>query len=47
VHDTQEEAAKQYDRALIIEKGEFAKTNFPIQDYAKEIRAYVQYLLQT
>ena len=40
VHDTEEEAARQYDRALIIEKGERAKTNFPIADYLREVEYY-------
>ena len=46
VHDSQEDAARQYDRALIIEKGELAKTNFPVQDYVEEIKVYVEYLIQ-
>ena len=29
IHETEEEAARQYDRALIVEKGRAAKTNFP------------------
>jgi hypothetical protein len=40
IHETEEEAAKQYDRALIIEKGRAAKTNFPLAVYDKEVVAF-------
>ena len=36
VFDTEEDAARQYDRALIIEKGRGAKTNFPLVEYEYE-----------
>ena len=44
MHKTEEEAARQYDRALIIVKGCHAKTNFPVGDYDREIEAYEQEL---
>ena len=37
IHETEEEAARQYDRALIVEKGRAAKTNFPIVLYEEEV----------
>jgi hypothetical protein len=40
IFDTEPEAAKQYDRALILEKGRSAKTNFPIRDYEQEVAEY-------
>ncbi len=43
-HDTEEEAARQYDRALVIEKGRGAKTNFPLADYEREVKEYVHLL---
>ncbi len=46
VHKTEVEAARQYDRALIIVKGRLAKTNFPVADYDKEVAAYEQLLWQ-
>jgi hypothetical protein len=46
VHKTEEEAARQYDRALIIVKGRLAKTNFPVSDYDTEIQEYEQLLWQ-
>eukprot|EP00951_Prasinocladus_malaysianus_P011915 scaffold88320_cov43-Prasinocladus_malaysianus.AAC.2 len=45
VHDSEEEAARQYDRALIIEKGERAKTNFPLTDYVVEVEEYENFLV--
>lgn len=39
-YDTEEEAARQYDRALIIEKGRGAKSNFPLADYEQEMAAF-------
>lgn len=44
VHETEEEAARQYDRALIVEKGRSAKTNFPMSEYDQEMRRYNEYL---
>lgn len=44
VHDTEEEAARQYDRGMIIEKGTAAKTNFPLRDYMAEVRRYESFL---
>ena len=46
IHDTEEKAARQYDRALIIEKGRAAKTNFPVIDYIEEVANYRSYLLE-
>lgn len=40
IHETEEEAARQYDRALIVEKGRAAKTNFPLQVYDDEVIAF-------
>lgn len=45
VHKTEEEAARKYDRALTIEKGKGAKTNFPVADYLKEVQMYEAFLL--
>jgi hypothetical protein len=42
VFENEEGAARQYDRALILEKGRAAKTNFPLRDYVGEVAAYVQ-----
>ena len=39
-HRTEEDAARQYDRALVIEKGRSAKTNFPLADYEREVSAF-------
>ena len=39
-HETEEEAAKQYDRALIIKNGHSAKTNFDISVYDAEVAAF-------
>jgi hypothetical protein len=49
VFDTQEEAARQYDRALVVEKGRSAKTNFPLVEYEREALEYwkVKSLCQT
>lgn len=44
VHDTEEGAARQYDRGMIIEKGAAAKTNFPLRDYIAEVRRYEAFL---
>lgn len=46
MHKTEEEAARQYDRALIIVKGRLAKTNFPVGDYDREIETFEQLLWQ-
>lgn len=40
VYETEEEAARQYDRALILEKGRGAKTNFPLRGYEAEVQQY-------
>ncbi len=44
IHETEEEAARQYDRALIIEKGRAAKTNFPLGVYDNEVTAFEQFV---
>lgn len=44
VHDTEEGAARQYDRGMIIEKGAAAKTNFPLGEYLAEVRRYEAFL---
>ena len=36
VHDEEQRAARMYDRAIILEKGRAAKTNFPLADYDRE-----------
>ena len=40
VFDSEEDAARQYDRALIIGKGRGAKTNFPLVEYECEALEY-------
>ena len=40
IHESEEEAAQQYDRALIVEKGRAAKTNYPISTYDEEVVAF-------
>ncbi len=40
MHDEEERAARMYDRAIILEKGRAAKTNFPLNDYDQEITAF-------
>ena len=47
VHDDEERAARMYDRAMIIEKGRAAKTNFPLSEYEAEVSRYRAYCLQT
>lgn len=37
VHDEEERAGRMYDRAIIVERGRSAKTNFPLHDYEQEI----------
>ncbi|KAK9820637.1 hypothetical protein WJX81_001839 [Elliptochloris bilobata] len=37
IWETEEHAARQYDRALIVEKGRAAKTNFPLATYEAEV----------
>lgn len=44
--DSEESAARQYDRALILEKGRSAKTNFPLRDYELEVETYKAYLIR-
>lgn len=46
VHKTEQDAARQYDRALIIVKGRLAKTNFPMADYEQEVEVYEAYILE-
>lgn len=46
VHKTEQDAARQYDRALIIVKGRLAKTNFPMADYELEVEMYEAYILE-
>lgn len=40
IFETEEQAARQYDRALVIEKGRSAKTNFPLCHYEAEVEQY-------
>jgi len=40
VYEEESEAAKQYDRALIISKGREAKTNYPWENYVEEVDEY-------
>lgn len=44
VHEDEESAARQYDRALLIEKGRAAKTNFPLPDYEKEAKEFEDFV---
>ena len=44
VHEDEESAARQYDRALLIEKGRAAKTNFPLPDYEKEAKEFEEFV---
>lgn len=44
VFDSEEAAARQYDRALILEKGRSAKTNFPLRDYEAEVAEYREHM---
>lgn len=46
IFETEEQAARQYDRALVIEKGRAAKTNFPLADYEREIEEYQVLLVE-
>ena len=45
IFDLEADAARQYDRALILEKGRSAKTNFPLRDYQREVAEYEAYVL--
>ena len=45
MHKSEQDAARQYDRALIIVKGRLAKTNFPMTDYEAEVKTFEAYLL--
>ena len=45
IWETEERAARQYDRALIVEKGRAAKTNFPLATYKAEV-AHFEALLR-
>jgi hypothetical protein len=40
VYDTEEDAARQYDRALIIQRGRGAKTNFDVSAYDQEVAQF-------
>ena len=40
VHKDEEMAGRMYDRAMILQKGRGAKTNFPMTDYDAEVAAY-------
>jgi hypothetical protein len=46
IHESEEEAAHQYDRALIVEKGRAAKTNYPISTYDEEVAAFKAFAAQ-
>ena len=46
VHEEEESAARQYDRALLIEKGRAAKTNFPLPDYEKESKEFEEFVAE-
>ena len=46
VHEDEESAARQYDRALLIEKGRAAKTNFPLPDYEKEAKEFESFVIK-
>lgn len=46
MHKTEQDAARQYDRALIIVKGRLAKTNFPMADYELEVELYEAFILE-
>ena len=46
VHEDEELAARQYDRALLIEKGRAAKTNFPLPDYEKEAKQFEDFVIE-
>ncbi|KAK9903522.1 hypothetical protein WJX75_007991 [Coccomyxa subellipsoidea] len=47
VHDEEERAAQMYDRAMILEKGRAAKTNFPMAHYDKEVAAYQRHCAES
>lgn len=40
MHEDEEVAGRMYDRAMILQKGRSAKTNFPMTDYDVEVAAY-------
>lgn len=46
MHDDEEQAARMYDRAMILEKGRAAKTNFPLTEYEAEVIAFQEYCKQ-
>ena len=46
MHEDEESAARQYDRALLIEKGRAAKTNFPLPDYEKEANEFETFVIK-
>ena len=47
VHDEEERAGRMYDRAIIVERGRGAKTNFPLQDYEQEIADFEAFVEAT
>lgn len=40
LHSSEVEAARVYDRALVLLTGSSAATNFPVSNYTKELEAY-------
>ena len=44
VHDEEQRAARMYDRAIILEKGRSAKTNFPLVDYDGEVADFEAFM---
>ena len=46
VHDEEERAGRMYDRAIIVERGRGAKTNFPLHDYEQEIEDFEAFVKQ-
>ncbi len=44
IYEKEEEAARQYDRALVIARGRSAKTNFALRFYCKEVQAYDRFI---
>ena len=44
IYENEVEAARQYDRALVIARGRSAKTNFALSFYCKEIKTYETFI---
>ena len=44
VHDEEQRAARMYDRAIILEKGRSAKTNFPLVEYDQEVADFAAFM---